>query len=55
MKLQRGDAEIVTDMMRKFYTSAAVITDGSEKIFAANVENCLGDLLTSAFSFWELT
>ena len=40
-KIQRDDAEVVTDMMRKFYTSAAVITDGSEKIFAANVENCL--------------
>ena len=40
-KIQRDDAEIVTDMMRKFYTSEAVITDGSEKIFAANVENCL--------------
>ena len=28
-------------MMRKFYQSPAVITDGSEKIFAANVDNCL--------------
>ena len=41
-KMQRGDGEVVTDMMRKFFTSEAVITDGSEKIFAANVENCLG-------------
>ena len=41
-KIQRDDAEIVADMMRKFYTSPAVLTDGSEKIFAANVENCLG-------------
>lgn len=42
-KMQRGDAEIVLDMMRRFYTSPAVITDGSEEIFAANVENCLDD------------
>ncbi len=41
-KMQRDDSKIVTDMMRKFYTSPAVITDGSEKIFAANVKNCLG-------------
>ena len=40
-KIQRGDAEVVTDMMREFYTSPAVLTDGSEKIFAANVENIL--------------
>lgn len=40
-KIQRADAEVVIDMMRKFYSSPAVITDGSEKIFAANVENCL--------------
>ena len=40
-KIQRGDAEVVVDMMRKFYTSPAVITNGSEKIFVANVENCL--------------
>ncbi|MBQ6298083.1 MAG: GNAT family N-acetyltransferase [Selenomonadaceae bacterium] len=41
-KMQRGDAEIVTDMMRRFYNSPALITNGSEKIFTANVENCLG-------------
>ena len=42
-KMQRGDAELVRDMMRKFYTSPAVITNGSEKIFAANVAACLDD------------
>lgn len=41
-KICRDDSEIVIGMMRKFYSSPAVITDGSEKIFAANVENCLG-------------
>ncbi|MBD3879863.1 MAG: GNAT family N-acetyltransferase [Quinella sp. 1Q5] len=40
--MERGDADIVVGMMRKFYTSPAVITNGSEKIFAANVANCLG-------------
>ena len=40
-QMQRDDSDIVLDMMRKFYTSPAVITDGSEKIFAANVENIL--------------
>ena len=39
--MERDDSEVVIDMMRQFYTSPAVITDGSEKIFAANVENCL--------------
>ena len=41
--MQCGDSAIVIDMMRKFYSSPAVITNGSEKIFAANVENCLSD------------
>lgn len=42
-KMQRGDAEIVLDMMRRFYNSPALITHGSEEIFATNVENCLDD------------
>ena len=42
-KMERSDAEIVIDMMRKFFSSPATITNGSEKIFAANVENCLDD------------
>ena len=37
------DREIVLDMMRRFYNSPAVITNGSEKIFAANVDACLSD------------
>ena len=40
--MRRGDVEVVKNMMREFYGSAAVITNGSEKIFAANVANCLG-------------
>ena len=41
-KMRPEDRPRVIDMMRKFYTSPAVITDGSEKIFSVNVENCLG-------------
>ena len=47
-EMKREDSAIVVDMMRKFYTSPAVITDGSEKIFAANVENCLNGLTCAA-------
>ena len=40
--ISADDKKIFMDMMRKFYTSEAVITNGSEKIFAANFENCVG-------------
>ena len=42
-KMNYDDGKVVVDMMRDFYTSPAVITDGSEKIFAANVANCLSN------------
>ena len=38
-----ADKNIVIDMMRRFYNSPAVITNGSEKIFAANFDACLND------------
>lgn len=41
-KMHEGDYLTVIAMMREFYTSPAVITDGSEEIFRANVENCIG-------------
>ncbi len=41
-KILREDTAAVLKMMRTFYNSATVITNGSEKIFAANIENCLG-------------
>ena len=51
-EMKREDSAIVVNMMRKFYTSPAVITDGSEKIFAANVENCLnGSTCAAGFVF----
>lgn len=40
-KMIDADKNIVIDMMRRFYNSHAVITNGSEKIFAANVDACL--------------
>ena len=41
-EMRRGDKEIVTEMMRRFYNSPAVYTNGSEEIFAANFDNCTG-------------
>ena len=42
-KMQRGDEKFVVDLMREFFNSPATITNASEKIFAANVKNCLDD------------
>lgn len=39
--MKREHARQVTDMMRGFYASPALLTHGSEEIFAANVETCL--------------
>lgn len=41
-KMMPADKNAVVDMMRRFYNSPALITNGSEEIFAANVENCTG-------------
>lgn len=35
--------EAVLEMMRVFYASPAVFTDGSEEIFRADVDACVGD------------
>ena len=40
-KMIQEDRNIVIDMMRRFYNSPALITNGSEEIFANNVDNCL--------------
>ena len=40
-KITREDKKIVIDMMRNFYSSPALLTNGSEKIFESNLENCL--------------
>ena len=40
-KMIDADKNIVIDMMRRFYNSPALITNGSEKIYFNNVESCL--------------
>lgn len=37
------DKEAVIEMMRAFYTSPAVLSNGSEEIYASDVDNCVGD------------
>lgn len=40
-KISEKDRTDVINMMRDFYTSPAVSTNGSEEIFARNFENCI--------------
>ena len=42
-KMVRNDKNIVIDMMRVFYASPAVLSNGSEEIFEADVENCVNE------------
>lgn len=42
-KMVRDDMEQVVSMMRTFYASPAVFTNGSEEIFHRDVEECVGD------------
>lgn len=37
------DSEAVFDMMRVFYSSPAVCTDGSDEIFRNDIAQCVGD------------
>lgn len=37
------DKPAVLEMMRVFYASPAVLSNGSEEIFAADIENCVND------------
>ena len=37
------DKPYVLEMMRTFYTSPAVWTDGSEEIYNSDIDNCVGD------------
>lgn len=41
--MQAKDKPTVMEMMRVFYASPAVHTDGSEEIFAADIDACIGD------------
>ncbi len=40
-EMRQEDRETVIDMMRRFYRSDALITNGSEEIFESNVDSCL--------------
>lgn len=42
-KMVKSDRPAVLDMMRDFYASPAVWTDGSEDIFVRDFETCIGD------------
>lgn len=39
--MTRGDAAAVLEMMRVFYASPAVLSNGSEEIFLNDIEHCL--------------
>ena len=42
-KMAETDKNCVMDMMRVFYTSAAVLSNGSEEIFQSDIENCVNE------------
>ena len=42
-KMTRDDKNTVMEMMRVFYASPAVLSNGSKEIFEADVENCVND------------
>ena len=41
--MEEKDKSQVIEMMRVFYASPAVLSNGSEEIFNADFENCVGD------------
>lgn len=41
--MTESDKTAVIDMMREFYTSPAVLSNGSEEIYLNDVENCIND------------
>lgn len=41
--MQEKDRGEILSMMRTFYTSPAVFTNGSEEIFEADINSCIGD------------
>lgn len=42
-RMEKKDKARVIEMMRVFYASPAVFSNGSEEIFEADVEHCIGD------------
>lgn len=41
--MSEADRDCVFEMMREFYTSPAVFTNGSTEIYHNNISNCVGD------------
>ena len=41
--MEEKDKSHVMDMMRAFYNSSAVSTNGSEEIFEADIDSCIGE------------
>ena len=41
-RMEERDRAAVKEMMRVFYASPAVLSDGSEEIFDADIDNCVG-------------
>ncbi len=41
--MQEKDREKIVEMMKVFYTSPAVFTNGSDEIFNADIDNCIGE------------
>lgn len=42
-KMTAADKDAVLEMMRVFYASPAVLSDGSEEIFQNDIDNCVND------------
>lgn len=54
--MRRGDREGVLALMRAFYASEAVFTDGSDEIFRRDIAECVSDSpYAEGFVFAELT
>ena len=41
--MMESDREIILEMMRNFYSSPAVATNGSEEIFTNDIDACVSD------------
>lgn len=42
-RMEKKDKKQVIEMMRVFYASPAVLSNGSEEIFEADVDHCIGE------------
>lgn len=42
-RIEEGDRRQILEMMRAFYASEAVFTNGSEEIFNTDIDNCINE------------